>query len=273
MKDNDNINTFLARKIDEIKKGGYKMQEQPNHSDRQRRRRARLLLFSLLFVWLIGMPMQEVSAQTTSGTGGTRQIQDVGQSDKDHKDASSQKVVRVGYVNAPGYEEGLEGEYKTGAGYEYLQKISYYTGWKYEYVYGSFKDLYDMLVKGEIDLFGNVSYTEERAKLFNFSTYTQGRDGYYIYTTKERTDLLTGDLTSLNGITVGVTENSFQETLLKDWMKKNNLKIKIKKYDGYDSSMVDMEKGVVDAIATPKLAASYEYAVIIDMDSAIIISQ
>lgn len=28
-----------------------------------------------------------------------------------------------------------------------------------------------MLANGEIDLFGNVSYTPERAELFNFSSY------------------------------------------------------------------------------------------------------
>ena len=71
---------------------------------------------------------------------------------------AEQKTVRVGYVNVPTYEEGGEGEYKRGYGYEYLQKISYLTGWKYEYVYGSFKECFDMLVNGEIDLFGNVSY-------------------------------------------------------------------------------------------------------------------
>ena len=68
---------------------------------------------------------------------------------------NEQKTVRVGYVNVVAYEEGGEGEYKRGSGYEYLQKISYYTGWKYEYVYGSFNECYEMLVNGDIDLFGN----------------------------------------------------------------------------------------------------------------------
>ena len=81
------------------------------------------------------------------------------------------KTVRVGYVNALNYEEGGEGEYKRGAGYEYLQRISYLTGWTYEYVYGSFSECSAMLANGEIDLFGNVSYTEERAKQFSFSAY------------------------------------------------------------------------------------------------------
>ena len=96
-----------------------------------------------------------------------------------------QKTVRVGYVNSIDYEEGGEGEYKRGAGYEYLQRISYLTGWNYEYVYGSFKECYEMLANGEIDLFGNVSYKPERAEQISFSSYPQGKDAYILYTTKD----------------------------------------------------------------------------------------
>ena len=121
---------------------------------------------------------------------------------------AEQKTVRVGYVNVMTYEEGGEGEYKRGSGYEYLQKISYLTGWKYEYVYGSFKECYQMLVNGEIDLFGNVSYKPERAELFSFSSYPQGKDTYLLYTVQERTDLTSGDIHKLDGGRIGVTEGS-----------------------------------------------------------------
>ena len=179
---------------------------------------------------------------------------------------TDEKVVRVGYVNVPTYEEGGEGEYKTGSGYEYLQKISYFTGWKYEYVYGTFQELFDMLAEGKIDLFGNVSYTEDRAKLFNFSTYPQGKDVYFLYTTKDRSDLLNGNIEALNGCRLGVTKASYQEKLLEAWLKDNNIQAELVEYDGYDSSMADLDDGKIDAIATPKLANdSYDYATIIDI--------
>lgn len=182
------------------------------------------------------------------------------------KTSNQEKVVKVGYVDAPTYEEGKEGEYKTGSGYEYLQKISYFTGWKYEYVYGTFKDLYAKLVNGEIDLFGDVTYTEERAKLFNFSTYPQGKDMYFLYTPPTHTDLLNGDIKKLNGKKIGVTKNSYQEILMKEWIKSNDIKAKIVQYDGYDSSMEALDSGKIDAIATPKLSSdSYNYATVIDI--------
>lgn len=116
-----------------------------------------------------------------------------------HAGDENEKTVRVGYVNALNYEEGGEGEYKSGAGYEYLQKISYLTGWNYEYVYGSFSECCAMLAEGEIDLFGNVSYTPERAELFDFSSYPQDKDTYWLYVPKNQSYLTDGDISKLNG--------------------------------------------------------------------------
>ncbi len=178
----------------------------------------------------------------------------------------AQKVVRVGYVNSPAYEEGGEGEYKTGSGYEYLQKISYSTGWKYEYVYGTFRELYDKLVAGEIDLFGNVSYTEERAELFNFSSYPQGRDTYYLYTLPDRYDLLSGDIQKLQGTKIGVTQSSYQEILMGQWLQDNNIQAELVEFDGYEPSMKALDAGEIDAVATPNLSGTnYHYATIVDV--------
>ncbi len=137
--------------------------------------------------------------------------------ENNNTDTPNEKIVRVGYVNVPTYEEGKDGEYKTGAGYEYLQKISYFTGWKYEYVYGSFKELYEMLINGEIDLFGNISYTEERTDFFNYSKYPQGKETYYLYTTTNRSDLLYSNIEEFSNLKIGVTKDSNQKKVLIQW--------------------------------------------------------
>ncbi len=179
-------------------------------------------------------------------------------------DTSNEKIVKVGYVNVPTYEEGKDGEYKTGAGYEYLQKISYFTGWKYEYVYGSFKELYQMLINGEIDLFGNISYLEERTTLFNFSKYPQGKDTYYLYTTKDRSDLIYNNTQNLSGLKIGVTKDSHQKQVLIQWLENNNIIADIVEFDGYKTSMQALDKAEIDAIATPQLSNNYNYATITD---------
>lgn len=180
-------------------------------------------------------------------------------------DEDEQKVVRVGYVNSINYEEGREGEYKRGSGYEYLQQISYLTGWKYEYVYGSFKECYDMLVNGDIDLFGNVSYTPERAEVIDFSSYPQGKDVYILYTTKDRTDLTTGDIKTLNGCRIGATQGSYQEILLKQWLSENNIKAETVSCNGYDALMSALDSGELDLIVTPDLSINYNYVSVMNI--------
>ena len=178
---------------------------------------------------------------------------------------TDQKTVRVGYVSALNYEEGGEGEYKRGSGYEYLQQISYLTGWKYEYVYGSFKECYEMLANGEIDLFGNVSYTPEREEQVFFSSYPQGKDVYLMYTRKDRTDLLSGDMEKLNGCKIGVTGNSYQEKLLKQWLADNQIHAEIVEENGYENLMNALDQDGLDAIVTPDLSINYDYVSIWDI--------
>lgn len=86
-----------------------------------------------------------------------------------------EKTVRVGYLLYDGYQEGEGDEPKSGYGYEYLQQIAYYANWKYEYVNGSFHELLEKLKSGEIDIMGNISYTEERARSIAYAEEEQGR--------------------------------------------------------------------------------------------------
>ena len=72
--------------------------------------------------------------------------------------AEGTKTVRVGYYENEVFQEGAqEGAVKTGYAYEYYRKLAEYTGWKYDYVYGSFSDLYQMLLDGEIDLLAGLA--------------------------------------------------------------------------------------------------------------------
>lgn len=178
---------------------------------------------------------------------------------------SSSQVVRVGYVNVANYEEGGEGEYKHSAGYEYLQKISYLTGWKYEYVHASFKDCLQMLSDGEIDLFGNVSYTPERAEHMSFSSYPQGRDTYWIYTDKAHSDLLHGHEPNLNGCRIGVTQGTYQEALLNDWLQENHVEAEVVPLSGYDALLASLKNNKVDAIVAADMDTSYDLSALVNI--------
>lgn len=130
------------------------------------------------------------------------------------------KKVRVGYLIYQGYQEGEGDQPKSGYGYEYLQQIAYYAGWEYEYVNGSFNELLEKLKNGEIDLMGDLSYTEDRAKDVLFAKEEQGREYYYLFVREDRTDISATDLSTLQGAKVGINKGSIQVDLFQDWCEK-----------------------------------------------------
>jgi len=77
---------------------------------------------------------------------------------------SSSDTVKVGYYENEVFQEGgTPGAVKNGYAYEYYRKISEYTGWKYEYVYGSYTELYNLLLEGKIDLLAGFTGSVKRS--------------------------------------------------------------------------------------------------------------
>ena len=168
-------------------------------------------------------------------------------------EAKQAKTVKVGYVLYQGYQEGREGEPKSGYGYEYLQQLAYYANWRYEYVYGGFSDLLEKLQKGEIDVMGNLSYTPKRAESISFGTEEQGREHYYLYVREDRSDIRGEDLHTLNGLRVGVNKNSLQAELFQKWLNKNNIKCELVFYNSTKARTSDMNMGKLDATVAPSV--------------------
>ena len=160
------------------------------------------------------------------------------------------KKVRAGYLIYPGYQEGEGDAPKSGYGYEYLQQIAYYAGWEYEYVNGSFNELLEMLKKGEIDIMGDLSYTEERAQDINYALEEQGREYYYLFVREDRTDINVTDLTTLQGAEVGINKGSVQVELFQKWCEQNGVECQIELYENSEKRYEDMNSGKLDAIVS-----------------------
>ncbi len=141
------------------------------------------------------------------------------------------KIVRVGYMMYDGYQDGEQGEAKSGSAYEYYQRIRFYTDWEYEYVYGSISEMFDKLDKGEIDIMACVNYSEARAEKYLFSEESHGIETYFLYTHADNTEISPANLKSLDGKNVGVTLGSYQEVHFRQWCKDNNINCNIVTYD------------------------------------------
>lgn len=82
------------------------------------------------------------------------------------------------------------------------------------------------LQNGEIDLMSSLSYTDERAKTMLFSDLPMGEEKYYLYADLANSDISVSDISSLNGQSIAMMENSVQTTQFYDWEKKYNIKTK-----------------------------------------------
>ena len=133
------------------------------------------------------------------------------------------KVVRVGsfedtfnYVNEKGIRKGY--------GYELLQTLSGYTGWQLEYVTCDWSDCFEKLKNGEIDIMGDISYTEDRTEEMLFSDEPMGEEKDYLYADLSRADISASDYKTLNGKKIGVLMGTEPEVMLTEWEEKYDLK-------------------------------------------------
>ena len=133
------------------------------------------------------------------------------------------KVVRVGsfedtfnYVNEKGIRKGY--------GYELLQTLSGYTGWQLEYVTCDWSDCFEKLKNGEIDIMGDISYTEDRTEEMLFSDEPMGEEKDYLYADLSREDITASDFKTLNGKKIGILMGTEPEVMLTEWEEKYDLK-------------------------------------------------
>lgn len=173
--------------------------------------------------------------------------------------------VRVGYVLFDNYQEGGDGEYKRGFGYEYLQRVAYLTGWEYEYVYGSFSELFAMLQNGEIDLMGDISYTEERAATIAYSTLPEGQEKYYLFTTVEQQRIDPDVLDTLEGCRIGVTAKSYQYGLLVDWLAETGYHCTLVEFTGSAQAAEALTNGTVDAMIMTDMATGRGFVPVVNI--------
>ncbi|WP_176761812.1 transporter substrate-binding domain-containing protein [Pseudobutyrivibrio sp. YE44] len=164
------------------------------------------------------------------------------------KNNDEEKVVRVGYYENEIFEEGAEeGAVKTGYAYEYYMKISEYTGWRYEYVYGSYSELYRMLLKGDIDLLAGLAYKEDREKVISYPELAMGSEAYVLVKNVNNTGI-TGDPATLNGHTIGVLNNALLDAI-KQYLIEHSIDANLIIYGDNEKLMADFDAGVIDVFA------------------------
>ena len=131
----------------------------------------------------------------------------------------AEKTIRVGsfedtfnYVDEYGVRRGY--------GYELMQALAGYSGWKFEYVKCDWSNCFEKLENGEIDIMGDISYTDDRAEKMLFSEEPMGEEKYVLYANLSDTDIVSSDFKSLDGKRIGVLMGTKPEEMLNEWENK-----------------------------------------------------
>ena len=137
-------------------------------------------------------------------------------------DEKQSQIIRVGsfedtfdYVDKNGVRRGY--------GYELMQALAGYTGWKFEYVKCDWSNCFDKLENGEIDIMGDVSYTDERAQRMLFPDEPMGEEKYILYADLSDMDIGMSDFKFMDGKRVGVLLDTEPEIMLTEWENKNGI--------------------------------------------------
>ena len=135
----------------------------------------------------------------------------------------------------------------SGYAYDYIQAIATYAGWDVKYVpCDSFSDCVEKLLAGKVDLFYEMSYTEERAKELLFPDEPMGYEYYYLYAADKNPSVTAGDYQSMNGKKVGVTSGTMLIEKLNRWCKKKNVAFDIVEYKSIPEKEADLYAGKID---------------------------
>ena len=139
-----------------------------------------------------------------------------------NNDEKKAQVIRIGSFEDT-FDYIDKNDVRRGYGYELLQALAGYTGWKFEYVKCDWSNCFDKLENGEIDIMGDISYTDEREQRMLFSDEAMGEEKYILYADLSNMDLGMSDFKSMDGKRVGVLMDTEPEIMLTEWENKNGI--------------------------------------------------
>ncbi len=164
--------------------------------------------------------------------------------------ANQNRQIRVGWFESIFNHKDDYGR-RSGYSYDYQIRIAANTGWDYDYVEGAWDELYEKLLRGEIDLLSRVSKTEKTIDKLLISDLPIGMENLYVIALASDTSIVSGNFSTLDGKSIGVPRESVQLYELQDWKKNNKVNCTICEFNIAEDNLTSLlDSGKVDAVAT-----------------------
>ena len=179
----------------------------------------------------------------------------------------SGRTVRVAFPESPGISEIDRYGRRTGLLVDYLNEIAKYTGWEYDYIDVPPHELIDDFFEGRFDLMGGTYYAPEFEQYFAYPDFNMGSSTATLLCRSDDTRIRSYDLTSIDGMTIGVYENATEKIRrLKEFLAINGLECDLRYYNAEelhegDNLYVYLSEGKVDLLLGNNAEESNEFKV------------
>ncbi|MFI3171765.1 MAG: EAL domain-containing protein, partial [Eubacteriales bacterium] len=156
-------------------------------------------------------------------------------------------VIKVGYYPNYGTLNVPTIRGSEGYGYEYLNEVIKYTDNNYTLEFiecTTWEEGFELIKSGEIDLFGPINYTEERAAEYLYSADDYGSEFIYLATLNDSSTRY-NDIESFATGTVGIQSSTPYQEILEEYLSYNNISTEIILSD-MNSFVSEMQEGIFD---------------------------
>lgn len=173
-----------------------------------------------------------------------------------------QKTVRVGWYAIAGMQNGTSPEEIGGYNYEYLNKIAQYENWHLEFVFGSWPELEQKLINGEIDILGDVGKTDSRITKYDYGSYPSGSSHMLMICRPDDDRFTYGDYSALDGAVVGDEKSEFRRNLLNRETEAHGISVTYKECDNDEELLKALDSGDTDVAILSNVSLYQGYKVI-----------
>lgn len=182
------------------------------------------------------------------------------------------KVLRVAFVQLPGFTQTAEDGTRYGVVVDYLNEIAKYTGWEYEYVDTEGTGFLDGFSNGEYDLMGATYYLPEMTGYYAYPDYSCGSTKSILLARHDDERIKGFEARYLDGKTIGVYANANENIRrLEEFLKMNGIDCRLKRYtldQLVDGKMyAHLENGEVDLLLENAAGNDDRFRVVASFDA------
>lgn len=161
--------------------------------------------------------------------------------------AADKRNVRVAFFPMDGYHIKTGENGYDGMDVRYLSELCEYVDWDVEYVEcESWDEALELLSEKNVDLVGSAQYSEERAKIYQYTSLPSGYT-FGAIAAKKDSDLAYEDFQAMKEITFGMVKTYVRRDEFLQYMKDNGVAPTIRDYDTTAELMQALESGEIDA--------------------------